>query len=171
MVVRCDKRSRGIRFYRPSCSYRVVSRTRLASPLLTFSSCCFLLICSRHTTKQKSAGTIFCHGGRSQRSDAAEYCFQYIDQVSTDNVVAAMVKNSKSSRNNALVRGVTSFVLFCVWTGVCGTRSDYPHSPHRLAANNLSHFINSFRAHFGISPSRVKAFSKTAAARRESLIQ
>jgi hypothetical protein len=38
----------------------------------------------------------FCHGGRSQRSDAAEYCFEYIDQVSTDNVV----KNSKSSRNN-----------------------------------------------------------------------
>jgi AraC-like DNA-binding protein len=37
--------------------------------------------------------------------------------------------------------------------------------------NNLSHFINSFRAHFGLSPSRVKASSKTATARRESLIQ
>ena len=52
--------------------------------------------------------------------------------------------------------------------GVCGTRSDYPHSPHQ-AASNLSYFINSFRAHFGVA-FKVKAFSKTAA-RRESLIQ
>lgn len=37
--------------------------------------------------------------------------------------------------------------------------------------NNLSHFINSFRAHFGVSPSKLKTLSSVAAAGRESLIQ
>ena len=37
--------------------------------------------------------------------------------------------------------------------------------------NNLSHFINSFRGQFGVSPSKIKASSKTAAVGRESLIQ
>jgi len=37
--------------------------------------------------------------------------------------------------------------------------------------NNLSHFINSFRAHFGVSPSRLKASSSMPPAGRESLIQ
>jgi AraC family transcriptional regulator, exoenzyme S synthesis regulatory protein ExsA len=37
--------------------------------------------------------------------------------------------------------------------------------------NNLSHFITSFRAHFGVSPSRVRHPRKAAAAIRGSLIQ
>jgi AraC-like DNA-binding protein len=37
--------------------------------------------------------------------------------------------------------------------------------------NNLSHFINSFRAHFGMSPSKLKLRASVPAARRESLIQ
>ena len=37
--------------------------------------------------------------------------------------------------------------------------------------NNLSHFINSFHAHFGVSPSKLKALSSMPAAGRESLIQ
>ena len=37
--------------------------------------------------------------------------------------------------------------------------------------NNLSHFIKSFRTHFGVSPSRLKAPSSAPPARREWLIQ
>ena len=37
--------------------------------------------------------------------------------------------------------------------------------------NNLSHFINSFRAHFGVSPSKLKALSSAPSVRRESRIQ
>ncbi len=37
--------------------------------------------------------------------------------------------------------------------------------------NNLSHFINSFHAHFGVSPSKLTSLSSAPSVRRKSLIQ
>ena len=42
---------------------------------------------------------------------------------------------------------------------------------YAVGFNNLSHFINSFRTHFGLSPSKLKPLSSTAVAPRESMIQ